>query len=919
MGTRPLGSVLAAAILTVVVLTALSVPMVAQQPSTSFIPLVPRDPIPPPSPVWTVEGCGAYPFQFFFADFLAVAGVIRGASTAGLRNPVVTVRWLDITGNPLAVWTGAAASTYLPPGGTVGFRLQGPIASVPDRWATVACQVSGTQSTEPGYQLQTANVAAIGSGVRTVVGTVTNRSTVPVASWAIVVLLRAPDGTVIASQLEERFDPLPANGSASFAIPLDRDAGNDFVAEAYASDGVVPPPTPTPSPTRTPTATATATGVLTGTATPTGSPVVTQTATPTGTPVPTTGWSTVPTVTTATLRTIALTSDDEGWAAGDNGTILRLKGGTWLTATSPISGSPNPIRALAMADSEFGLAVGDQGTLLAFRYDPTALTQTWQNHSTFLATSIPTAAGQNLSALALYSRTFGLIGSVSGDVYLITGTVAVGGTPPLTTTEYLTQIVPFPSPGAVKLSGIAILGPTQAVAVSAQPPGSVSNAFFWNGVAWTPTLTATQPLSSVTYAGGRVLVAGASGIISQTLDGQTWTSVTPSSVGGPLAAVDLGNASYGGAVGASGLAVRITPSGTLTTALVPANDLLADAAVSPARVWAVGANGAIAKFVDLTVVPSTPTPTPTPIWQAPATVTPAVSLRGVAARDRSLAFAVGTNGVIFQSIDGSTWLTVTSPSTATWNSIAATSGGIWAVGENATLAGFLNGSWSLAGTGIVTTGASLKAIALAEPNAGIAVGDIPGAPGCCVVRGSGGWSYQPLGSGGTSWYGVAMPSANLAWMVGGMNGEGVIGRWTPGTLTLVPSPPGLTLTAVSALPTGIAYAGGIGGRLLVYDPSIFDGWVTVSSPATTTIRAIGLVGPGDGWALAENNVVLRLQGTVWQAANTLFPLGALPQLRALGALATGDVWLVGDAGTVVYRAPNGAARRGALMSPLGGW
>lgn len=916
MSRRPIWSVVTAATVTVAVLVALSLPAVAQDPagSTAYLPFVPREPVPP---VWTVEGCNAYPFPFFFADFVAVAGVIRGPQSLGLRNPVVTVEWRTPSGAPVGVWTGAAASSYLPPGGAMGFRLQGPIASAPTGWASVACTVSGQASSERGYHLRMSNVAAIGGGARTIVGTVTNETAAPTASWAIAVLLRASDGTIVASQVEERFDPLPANGSVSFAIPLDREAIGAFVAEAYASAGVVPPPTATPSPTRTPTPSATPSPGGAGTATPTSSPVTT--ATPTGTPVPTTGWTSVATVTTATLRTIALTSDDEGWAAGDNGTIVRLKGGQWLTTTSPISASPRTIRALAMADREFGLAVGDLGTLLAFRYDPTALTQTWRDQSSVLATMVPTAAGQQLTALALYSRTFGLIGTATGDVYLITGTVTVTGTPPLTVTEVLTQIVPFASPGNVRLSGMAILGPSQAVAVSAEDPGNLSNAFIWNGTSWTPTLTATQPFSSVAAAGGRVVVVGASGLISQTLDGVTWSSVTPGSVGGPLAAVALGSAGYGGAVGASGLAVRITPTGTLATTITPPNHLLGNAAVSPARVWAVGANGAVAKYVDLTVVPSTPTPTPTPIWQPPATVTPAVGLRGVAARDRSLAFAVGDNGVIFRSVDGTTWVTVTSPTTATWNGVAAAGSAFWAVGDANSLGGFLNGSWSLAGTGIVTPSVSLRSVALADPNAGIAVVSGLAGPGCCVVRGPGGWSYQPLDTSLSTWHGVAMPSANLAWTVGVTDGQGAIGRWTPGAFALLSVPPGPALTAVSALTTGLAYAGGEGGRLLLYDPNIFDGWVTVSSPATTTIRSIALVAPGEGWALAEGNVVLRLQGGSWRLANTLVPLGGVPPLRAVTALASGDVWLVGDGGTVVYRAPSGTVQRGALLLGGGGW
>lgn len=926
MGGRPVWNLSAALLLMALVLAAVVVgggAADAQQPHEVWIPLVPKDPTPTATvvpAVWNVHGCAAYPFQFFFSDFLAAAGIIRGALTTGLLNPFVTVRWLDAGGSQVAVWTGAAATSYLPPNTSMGFRLQDQIAGVPANWTRVTCEVGGTPANEPGYALTTSNVAAVGGSPRTVVGTVTNGTGTPASTWSVFAVLRAFDGTVIASQIEQRFDPLPANGSASFAVPMDRDVGGDFVVEAYASAGVVPPATPTPSATRTATPSPTPSGTP-GTATPTGSPVLTTTATPTATPIPTTGWSVVPTVTLATLRTIALTSDDEGWAAGDGGTILRLKGGQWLTVTSPISGSPNALRSLAMADTELGWAVGDNGTLLSFRYNPTVLTQTWQDHSSYLASAVPPAAAQNLTAIAVFSRTYGLIGTSVGAVYQITGTVAVSGTPPLTTTQYLTQIVALPPvPGNPHVTGLAIVGLNRALATTSA--GQNSGAFLWDGAAWTQTLSATSALSSATYAGGRVVVAGASGQIAQTFDGATWTSISVTGVSGDLFSVDLGTAGYGGAVGVSGLAVRFTPSGTFSSPISTTNTLYGDSAVSPARVWAVGANGTIAKYVDLTVVPSTPTATPTAIWQAPATVTPSVHLTGVAAAGHNLAFAVGVSGTIFQSLDGTYWITVASPTTQTWNAIAATSGGaVWAVGQNNSLGGYVGGNWSLAGTGVPTASTSIVGVALFDPNAGIAVGDVPDGPGCCIVRAPAGWSYQPLDTSRTTWNAVAMPQANLAWTVGYSTtlAKGAIGRWTSGSFSLISTPPVGHLYTVNALPTGLAFAGGEGGAILMYDPSIVDAWVTVPSPTGATIRSIALVSAGDGWALADGNVILRWQQGSWRLANVLFPLSGVGPLRSLAALPSGDVWVVGDNGAIFHRAPSGTVQQGSFLRPAGGW
>ncbi|MCL6650465.1 MAG: hypothetical protein K6U89_19380 [Chloroflexi bacterium] len=622
----------------------------------------------------------------------------------------------------------------------------------------------------------------------------------------------------------------------------------------------------------------------------------------------------MPTVTLVNLRGVALSADDEGWAVGDGGVILRLRAGQWFTAPSPTT---NTLFGISLVDREFGFAVGEGGTLLAFQFNPLTSSQRWRDDRAALPPALQTIS---LTAVTAVSRTFGLIGSVTGLVYQITGTTSVVGTPPLTSAVYLTSVQPL-GPGGLPLPlpvvALAAVSPTLAWAATAAPtaPLSPSLVFRWDGTSWSPVLTSTTPFRALTFREGRLLATGDTGVISQSFDfGDSWTTFPVAPIT-PLYGVSLGTKSYGAAVGQGGVAVRIAPTPPSAVATPVTATLRSDAAVSPARVWAVGDGGATVRYVDLTVTPSTPTPTPTPVWQPPATITSGPNLRAVAAVSRTLVFAVGEQGVILQSLDGRNWTSVTSPTTQTWRSLAATPGGaVWAVGDGNTIGGYLGGSWSLAGSPL-TASVPLSAVALADPNAGLAIAALSNQPQCCLVRTQSGWSYTPLGPASARWQAVALQSPTAGWVVGADGGTSAIGlvSGSPLTFTSYPVPAVGALSAVAAHPTGVAYAGSETGQLLKYDPTVFPGWVTVPSPATSTIRSLVLLSPTEGWGLAEGNVVLRLQGGSWQVANTLFPLAGLPPLRGLAALASGDLWAVGNGGTVVWRASSPA------LPLAGGW
>jgi len=64
----------------------------------------------------------------------------------------------------------------------------------------------------------------------------------------------------------------------------------------------------------------------------------------------------------ATLRDLWMLSPDEGWLAGQNGTVIRLKPGQDTVAYWPVD---EHLNALWMLDADIGFVVGDKGTALA--------------------------------------------------------------------------------------------------------------------------------------------------------------------------------------------------------------------------------------------------------------------------------------------------------------------------------------------------------------------------------------------------------------------------------------------------------------------------------------------------------------------------------------------------------------------------
>lgn len=916
-----------AALLTVLVLAVLAGPgqpaARAQQPSISYLPYTSKEPIPilptaTPTPFptsGTVDGCNAYPIVYFFADFLVVSGIIRNPSAGGIADPRVTVHWLDSAGKEIATWNEAAASSYLSAQGAMGVHILKDIASVPANWSSIRCEWSGTGQSQQGYNLQASSVTYTLGGHGLVNGTIRNLSNATVSNWALYVAVKNQNGTVLASQLVQRTDSIASGGSVNFSLELDRAPGDVASAEAVASDGIFTPNTPTPIPTatNTPLPTPTQTSTPATSATPT-----TPTATATATPVSASNWTTVTSPITVSLRALSLTSDDEGWAVGDNGAILKLQGGAWLSATSPATVT---LRAIDMVNSEAGFAVGDQSTLLGYRFSPTnTLSTRW-----FPIDIINKGPGDVFMAASFLSSTYGMIGASTGAIGTFNEPVWADYLTKTTVMLDYQQVVTGAS-----ISGVSLVSPTLAYATTPGADGVSPAILSWNGTYWTQVYKGSTPLRAITSISGTTVAAGDSGTLLMTT-GITgpWTPIS-STTAANLLATSWPTKTLGFAAGSGGIIARVTATGTLEAGSTTANTLNGIGAVSQSRGWAVGDNGTILHYTNPAIATSTPTATPTPIWQAPVQPTPILNIVGVAAVTGTQVYAASGTSIIQSSNGISDWTPMTVPIAPGILSIAASPGGmVWASGTGGHLMTLNGGVWGYVGTGMTDTLSTIPQIAVADPLGGLGImTPATTGPRCCLVRGSGGWSVVPSGPPEVTWNGVALQNQSAGWVVGytGTNPiamtAGVIGAVANGSITMVPVPPSQALNAVAALPNGYSVAVGLAGTVMEYDPTGLATWFAQPSPdASVNLQGVVLTGRGEGWAYGTNSELWRLTGGVWRIATPLdflyYPFTGT--INGMAALQTGDVWIATNDGKIYRRAANGSIQANIALRSYGGW
>jgi len=237
--------------------------------------------------------------------------------------------------------------------------------------------------------------------------------------------------------------------------------------------------------------------------------------------------------TTKALASVHMLSSDEGWAVGDDGTIVRWDGTSWSTVTSPTGEfihsvhmvSPTEGWAVGISSRTGGWAMGTGGRII--RWD---------------GTSWSTAAEPTTSSLySIYMRS-----STDGWAVGEHGTIVRWNGSLWSTVA---------SPTGSHLYSVYMLSSGEGWAV-----GFWWTIVRWDGSSWSTVTSPTESslLSVYMLSPTEGWAVGCNGTILR-WNGTSWSTVT-SPTGGSLASVHMLSSTDGWAVGYGGTIIRIPPA-----------------------------------------------------------------------------------------------------------------------------------------------------------------------------------------------------------------------------------------------------------------------------------------------------------------------------------------------------------------------
>lgn len=147
---------------------------------------------------------------------------------------------------------------------------------------------------------------------------------------------------------------------------------------------------------------------------------------------------------------------------------------------------------------------------------------------------------------------------------------------------------------------------------------------------------------------------------------------------------------------------------------------------------------------------------------------------------------------------------------------------------------------------------------------------------------------------GISWTALAgAPTASAVWATAANDvwtaGGETLGHWN-GISWTATSVSGAQFHSVAGTPGGDVYAVGTAIRR-------FDGsqWSPMARPGTAILRDVWAASAGDVWAVGDSGTVLHFDGVTWTAV----PSPTTAQLTAVHGSAADDVWAVGTGGTLL--------------------
>ncbi len=239
-------------------------------------------------------------------------------------------------------------------------------------------------------------------------------------------------------------------------------------------------------------------------------------------------WSTVPSPTTQTLNAVSMVSATDGWAVGDGGTILHWDGHAWSRIPSPTADTLRDV----MVSATDGWAIGGLSSCSSFGCVTTSIILHWNGQ---VWSSVPSPTNALLSSIAMLSTNdWWFAGTTQSTVSCErTGCYCTSVSTFLHWNGQMWSVMSGPAIPSIScpatplaVSSIAMVVPTQGWAT-----GSLG-ILYWNGQIWTGNSSLvpdwsgeTSALVMVTSSEGWAVDLGGAGTILHCSDG-IWKSVT---------------------------------------------------------------------------------------------------------------------------------------------------------------------------------------------------------------------------------------------------------------------------------------------------------------------------------------------------------------------------------------------------------
>jgi prepilin-type N-terminal cleavage/methylation domain-containing protein len=660
------------------------------------------------------------------------------------------------------------------------------------------------------------------------------------------------------------------------------------------------------------------------------------------------GWSSVATPQTSMAwRDISMVDENFGMAVagdGDDSIVARWNGSSWQTVSFP--NDHYHLYAVDMVSSNFGMAVGEDDSAQAYWNG-----SSWQDHSNISGWNsadmydVDCWNADNCMVVGQSERVawdtgwwgwtdeifIGLPGSqhiygveyVSDNtMYLVTddGDIYEGEEDWSWGSGWHLNLTNMNSGTSTQLNDIECATANSCLAV-----GENGVIRYYNGSSWSGhTSGTTEDLKRVSMISTSDAVAvGENGTVLR-WDGSTWSSEA-SGTTEDLRAVDFTGSEYGYAAGGSGVIIGFTgpPTGTFESQVLDSG--AADTAWGIASWNAEVPSGATITVATRTSNTNPPTGGYTNLdsvggeddrgevdsgngryLQYRLTMQPGgggtISFdditfsHGAAGSSTYLAadmvstndgWAVGTDGAI-KRWNGSTWSTVSSPTSKSLYSVKAVSAiDAWAVGADGAILRWNGSSWS---TATSPTSNHLYGVYLMSSSDGWAVG-----AGGTILRWNGSSWSTATSPTSNDLNAIAMAASGDAWAVGNSNTFVQLSGSTWSTVT-GPLSSGDDLYTVDLWTSNSGQAAGKNGVIASWNGTA---WSSAASPTTANLHRLRLTAANDGWAVGNGGIMLRWNGSAWSTVSAL----TSNVLRAVADVDNEDVWVLGENGTVLHFFP----------------